>query len=235
MDPAIPTHHAHEEVLAELVDVAGKRVADVGCGSGGLVRWLRGHDADVVGVECGEVMLRMAHEADPDHPESYLEGVGQDLPLPDAEFDVVVYSYSLHHVPAEHMIDALREVGRVLRSDGTLYVVEPVAEGAGHEVIKLIDDETEVRALAQEALEHAEDVGLELVTEHRYMSRMVLSGADALAERVVGVDPRRAQRMEEHRAEFVERFNTLATPVDSGYALDQENRVKIFRKMPSRV
>jgi hypothetical protein len=32
------------------------------------------------------------------------------------------------------------------------------------------------------------------------------------------------------RAQFIERFETLATPVDGGYALDQENRVKIFRK-----
>jgi SAM-dependent methyltransferase len=221
---------SHEEVLAGFVDVAGKRVVDVGCGSGGLVRWLRGQHADVVGVECGEVMLRMARESDPDHPESYLEGVGQDLPLPDAEFDVVVYSYSLHHVPAEHMVAALREANRVLRPEGTLYVVEPIAAGPGHEVIKLIDDETEVRSLAQRALEQAEGVGLELVTEHRYNSRMISSGADALAERVVGVDPRRARRMEEQRAQFVERFNTLATPVEGGYALDQENRIKIFRR-----
>jgi SAM-dependent methyltransferase len=223
-------HQSHEEVLAELVDVAGKRVVDVGCGSGGLVRWLRGQLADVVGVECGEVMLRMARESDPDHPESYIEGVGQDLPLPDAEFDVVVYSYSLHHVPAKHMVDALREANRVLRPKGTLYVVEPIAAGPGHEVIKLIDDETEVRALAQRALEHAESVGLELVAEHRYNSRMILRGADALAERIVGVDPRRARRMEEQRAQFVERFNALATPVEGGYALDQENRIKIFRR-----
>ena len=223
-------HRSHEEVLAEFVDVAGKRVVDVGCGFGALVRWLRGQHADVVGVECGEVMLRMARESDPDHPESYLEGVGQDLSLADGEFDVVVYSYSLHHVPAVHMIDALREASRVLQPEGALYVVEPIAAGPGHEVIKLIDDETEVRALAQAALDHAADVGLELVTEYRYISRMILSSADALAERVVGVDPRRARRMAEQRAQFVERFETLATPVDGGYALDQENRVKIFRK-----
>jgi SAM-dependent methyltransferase len=228
------THKSHEEALVEFVDVHGKRVADVGCGSGGLVRWLRRQEADVVGVECGEVMLRMAREADPDHPESYLEGVGEDLPLPDAAFDVVVYSYSLHHVPAAHMIDALREASRVLRPDGTLYVVEPIAEGAGHEVVKLIDDETERRALAQDALEHADGVGFELVTERRYMSRMVLSDAAALAERVVGVDPRRARRMDEQRVQFVERFNALATPVEGGYALDQENRVKIFRKHADR-
>jgi SAM-dependent methyltransferase len=223
-------HRSHDEVLAEFVDVAGKRVVDVGCGAGALVRWLRSQHADVIGVECGEVMLRMARESDPDHLESYLEGVGQDLPLDDGEFDVVVYSYSLHHVPAAHMVDALREAGRVLRRDGTLYVVEPIAAGPGHEVIKLIDDETEVRTQAQAALEQADGVGLDLLTESRYNSRMVLTGADALIERVVGVDPRRAQRMEEHRDEFVERFNRLATPVEGGYALDQENRVKVFRK-----
>ena len=222
--------HSHEEVLAELVDVTGKRVVDVGCGSGALVRWLRAREADVVGIECGEVMLRAAHQSDPDHPESYVEGVGQDLPLGDGEFDVVVYSYSLHHVPAADMIEALREASRVLRPKGTLYVVEPIAAGPGHEVIKLIDDETEVRRQAQDALQYADGVGLELATEHRYVSRMILSGADALAERVVGVDPRRAERMAKYRAQFVERFETLATPVDGGYALDQENLVKIFRK-----
>jgi SAM-dependent methyltransferase len=223
-------HYSHEDVLAQLVDVAGKRVVDVGCGSGALVRWLRGQDADVVGVECGEVMLGMARAADPDHLDTYVEGEGQALPLGDAEFDVVVYSYSLHHVPATHMVDALREASRVLRPHGALYVVEPVAAGPGPEVIRLIDDETEVRALAQAALERASDVGLELVTEHRYHSRMVLSGADELIGRVVGVDPRRARRMDEQRAKFVELFETLATPVDGGYALEQENRVKIFNK-----
>ncbi|HUP72178.1 MAG TPA: class I SAM-dependent methyltransferase [Acidimicrobiales bacterium] len=228
--PGNTEHHSHEDVLAQLVDVAGKRVVDVGCRSGGLVRWLRGQGADVVGVECGEVMLGMARASDPDHLEAYLEGVGQALPLGDAEFDVVVYSYSLHHVPATHMVDALREASRVLCPRGTLYVVEPIAAGPGHEVVRLIDDETEARALAQAALEHAADVGLELVTEHRYNSRMVLAGADALIERVVGVDPRRARRMDQHRAQFVELFETLATPVDGGYALEQENRVKIFRK-----
>jgi SAM-dependent methyltransferase len=128
------------------------------------------------------------------------------------------------------MVNALKEAHRVLRAGGILYVVEPVAEGPAHEVIRVIDDESGVRAHAQEALRQAPNVGFEVVDELSYTSRMTLSGADALAERVVGVDPTRAGRMQRHRAEFVERFEALATPVDGGYAFDQENRVKVLRK-----
>lgn len=219
----------HNEVLADLVELRGRRVVDVGCGSGALVRWLRSQGADVVGVECGEFMLRAAHEADPDHPEAYLEGVGQDLPLPDDSADVVVFSYSLHHVPRAAMVDALREAHRILHTGGVLYVVEPLAKGPGHEVIKLIDDETEVRAYAQEALEQATDVGFEPATQFSYTSRSVCADVDSLAERVVGVDPTRAERMQRYRAEFAERFEALTIPVEGGYAFDQENRVEVFR------
>lgn len=50
------------------------------------------------------------------------------------------------------MTNALREAHRVLRPGGTLYVAEPLPTGNGHEVVSLIDDETEVRGFAQDAL-----------------------------------------------------------------------------------
>jgi ubiquinone/menaquinone biosynthesis C-methylase UbiE len=216
--------------LANLVDLRDKVVVDVGSGAGALVRWLREHGADVVGVECGDVMMRMALAADPDHPESYRTGVAQALPLPDESADVVVFSYSLHHVPREEMLPALSEAHRALRAGGILYVVEPVAAGAGHEVIKLIDDESEVRALAQAALERAPTLGFVLERSQSYTSRTVIESAEVLAERVVGVDPTRADNMQRHRVEFMKRFADLATPVEGGYAFDQENVVKVFRK-----
>jgi ubiquinone/menaquinone biosynthesis C-methylase UbiE len=184
----------------------------------------------VVGVECGEVMMRLAREADPEHRDAYLDGVAQDLPLPDADRDVVVFSYSLHHVPPEAMLDALGEAHRVLRPGGLLYVVEPVAAGPGHEIIRVVDDETAVRGHAQRALARADEVGFVPAHATTYTSRMVLPDAATLAERVVGVDPQRRERMEQRREEFVTRFETLATPVEGGYALDQENRVAVFRK-----
>jgi SAM-dependent methyltransferase len=220
----------HTDVLARLVELRGKTVVDVGCGAGALVRWLRDQGADVVGVECGDVMLRTALEADRDHPEAYRTGVAQALPLADESADLVILSYSLHHVPREEMVRALAEAHRVLRPGGVLYVVEPVASGPGHEVIKLIDDESEVRAHAQAALQEAPQLGFVLDVDLSYTSRTIVDSAEVLAARVVGVDPRRTEKMQRHRAEFIERFTELATPVDGGYAFDQENLVKVFHK-----
>ena len=233
MRPAPVVVRSHQEVLAALVGLDGRRVVDVGCGSGELVRWLRAQGADVVGVECGAAMLQAAREADPEHPEDYLEGVGQALPLPDESADVVVFSYSLHHVPGDAMVDALREAHRVLRGDGVLYVVEPVAAGPGHEIIRVIDDETAVRAQAQDALRHTADIGFTTAASLTYTSRMRTPGADVLAARVVGVDPRRAQHMAARRAEFLAAFAAFATPSGDGYTLDQENRVNVFRRVTS--
>ena len=219
----------HTEMLAELVPLDDRRVVDVGCGSGELVRWMRSQGADAVGVECGEVMMDLARTADPDHPDAYLDGVGQDLPLPDASADVVVMSYSLHHVPRDEMVNTLSEAHRVLATGGLLYVVEPVPEGALHDVISIIDDETEVRGWAQEALDQAAEIGFETVDDLGYANAMKLTSAEGMAERIVGVDPTRAAAMEERRDEFIAAYEQLAA-TDTGGGFAQENRVRLFRR-----
>lgn len=218
------------EMIERFVAPAGRRVVDVGCGSGELVRWLREQGAEAIGVECGEIMLRLAREADPEHPEAYLEGVGQDLPLGDESADAVTMSFSLHHVPEEAMLDALREARRVLRPGGTLYVAEPLSMGPGNEVVRLIDDETEVRLRAQAALDRAPSIGLEPVDETRYTTRMLLDSAEGFAKRIVGIDPRRAARMAECHDEFIARFERLAERCDGKFAFDQFVRVRVFRR-----
>lgn len=218
------------EALVSAVQVDGRDVVDIGCGAGGLVRWLRERGARTVGVECGEVMLQQALELDPDHQESYVEGVGQDVPLPDACADVVVFMYSLHHVPADHMLDALRESHRLLRPGGELYVAEPLAEGPSYELGRLVDDEAEVRRLAQEAMKSASLAGLEPGDDGIYVKEAVHRDFAAYESRMVGIDPTRREAMDVNRAETEAAFNSLGRLTAAGYAFDQPVLWATFRR-----
>jgi 2-polyprenyl-3-methyl-5-hydroxy-6-metoxy-1,4-benzoquinol methylase len=221
------TLHAH---LLRHVEVSGRQVADVGAGSGELVRWLRAQGAHVVGVECGEIMIGLARAADPDHPDAYIDAPAQDLPLPDEHYDVVVMANSLHHVPADAMDTALLEAHRVLRPGGTLYVSEPVAAGSSHQLVAIIDDETAVRALAQEAIDRAAADGFEELSDTTYRGTMVVASAEAFGERIVGIDPRRAQRWSEARDTFAAAFEGLGTACEGGRSFETQTRVRVLRK-----
>lgn len=114
--------------------------------------------------------------------EDYLEGVGEDLPLADGVADVVTFFQSLHHVPAPRMRDALAEAARVLRPGGLVFVAEPIAEGAFFELVRPLDDETEVRRQAFEALGDAPSVGLEPVDELEFLNPIAFRDIDGFPE-----------------------------------------------------
>jgi 2-polyprenyl-3-methyl-5-hydroxy-6-metoxy-1,4-benzoquinol methylase len=66
--------------LSRTVELAGRRVIDVGSGSGELVRWLRSQGADVVGVECGETMIGPARQSGRRSFDAYVDGLAQARP-----------------------------------------------------------------------------------------------------------------------------------------------------------
>jgi len=186
----LPTRRQH---LDAVISTTSGTALDIGCGDGFFVRALLAHGIDAVGVECGAEMLRRAHRADADHPERYIDAPGQDLPFDDNSFDTAFFLFSLHHVPADDIATALHEATRVVRSGGVVHIFEPIAKGLGHEVDALVDDETHVRALAQEAID-AELVGRYDEVDNR---TLILGSSyddfDAYADVLVGIDPARAE------------------------------------------
>ena len=58
-------------------------------------------------------------------PDGFVQADAARLPFPDASFDAVIANHSLEHI--HHLGAALREIGRVVRSDGSLYVAVPDA------------------------------------------------------------------------------------------------------------
>ncbi len=200
------------DVVSELLALDGRDVIDVGCGDGALVRRLAGVGARVTGVEVDPAVVAAAQARKPVAGERYVQGTGQQLGLPDDSADVVVFMQSLHHVPAASMDDALGEAARVVRPGGAVYVQEPLPDGEFFALVQLVDDETEVRRLAQEALRRAADAGLRLDRELRFDVPVTLSSFDAFRARIVGADPSRAGRFAELEPQLRDGYMALAGP-----------------------
>ncbi len=194
------------DVLGELVSLAGRRVADVGCGDGGLVRMMAEAGAQAVGVEARESAIERARAQPAVGDESYVLGRGEDLPFDDASLDAVVYLNSLHHVGVDDQEPAVAEASRVLKPGGALLVIEPLAEGAYFELLRPIEDETEVRAHAYAVLGRAERLGFAAETEVLYRTKLAFSGFDAFELRVAHVDETRQAALEAQRSALQQAF-----------------------------
>jgi SAM-dependent methyltransferase len=100
---------------ALLPAVDGRRVLDVGCGSGRTSAWLSAAGAEVVGFDASAQMLRHAHERVPAGSFSVAD-LADPLPFEDDSFDHAVASLVMHYL--QDWVPPLRELRRVLRPGG---------------------------------------------------------------------------------------------------------------------
>lgn len=218
------------DVLTESLDLAGTDVVDVGSGDGANVRVMTRAGARVVGIECGARQLEKAGAAAPAGDETYVEGVGEDLPLADAAADVVVFFNSLHHIAPEHQATALAEAARVLRPGGVVYVAEPLAEGPHFELTQPIHDETEVRAHAYAVIQGAAGVGLDAGAEFSYVHPQTHKSFEAFRDRMVSINPGKEAQFDAMADQLRARYQRLGTHGEGGDAFPQPIRVNLLRK-----
>jgi len=154
--PEPPVIDEELDLIESLVPLSEARVIELGCGNARLARLLleRHPGATVTGLEVDERQHASNFAAPCERLRFALAGA-QAVPCPDASFDLAVMLKSLHHVPTPLMGQALDEVARVLRPGGHLYVSEPEYRGSLNELVRLYNDEREVRAAAQAALDAA--------------------------------------------------------------------------------
>jgi len=164
-----PQRQATElDIIAETLPLEGVRVLELGCGRAWMTRRLA-EDFPVKHIVATEVD-RIQHDknlAITDLPTvEFRYGGAEAIDLPDAAVDVVLMLKSLHHVPMARMDDALSEIRRVLAPGGYAYISEPVYAGEFNEILRLFNDEKQVREAAFNAVRQAVDSGrLELVAE----------------------------------------------------------------------
>ena len=109
-------------LLGDRLTRPGQALLDAGCGAGGFLSFADtvGNFDRLVGVDISEEGIELARRAVP-RAELAVAPV-EALPFPDASFDLVVCNDVLQHVLEENVARALRELRRVLRPDGALFL-----------------------------------------------------------------------------------------------------------------
>ncbi|MEL7344638.1 MAG: class I SAM-dependent methyltransferase [Pseudomonadota bacterium] len=174
-----------EALMAHMLgDLTAMRVADIGAGGGNASRMLSRLGAVVTGVEPQEEAVTAARALG--GGPTYRVGSAEDTGLQEARFDVVFFSFSLHH--CDDPDAALAEAHRILAPGGRICAMEPEALGPCHDVGAPIDDETQVLASAQAAM--AQLAPRARRTAH-FRDKYYCGSGDELIEKMVRVDPSR--------------------------------------------
>lgn len=114
--------------LALLDGLEPRRVLEVGCGTGELLRCVarRFPAAEVTGLDPDASALAIAEEKVRAEalPARFAPGRAERLQFPEGSFDLVISSLMLHHLDTAAKKDALREWRRVLVPGGVLLLVD---------------------------------------------------------------------------------------------------------------
>jgi ubiquinone/menaquinone biosynthesis C-methylase UbiE len=144
------------------------RVLDVGCGVGHTSLTIAPYVGHVTALDLTENMLNVLESLTDENNIHNIEaksGDAENMPLPDAAYDLVVSRYSAHHwqTPGK----ALAEISRVLKPSGRFILIDGVsfdapAEDTYLQSLELIRDVSHVRY-------HAVSQWVTLFAEHAFM------------------------------------------------------------------
>lgn len=139
-----------QALVAQAVPTNGQAL-DVGCGAGHLSFALAPHLARIVALDPSTPMLHTVRQAATAKGFPHIEtaqSTAENLPCPDASFDLVCSRYSAHHWT--HLALALKEMRRVLKPGGHLLLIDVQGEedalvDSHLQAIELLRDRSHVR------------------------------------------------------------------------------------------
>jgi SAM-dependent methyltransferase len=112
-----PLDRALLDRLAKSVHGLGP-ICDLGCGPGQVARYLQSQGVEVFGIDLSPAMVEQALHLNPGI--DFRQGNMLTLEDEPESWGGIAAFYSIIHIPREEIIDALRELKRVLRPGGLL-------------------------------------------------------------------------------------------------------------------
>ena len=126
-----PVYDVFELILSDVrnqitkeINPINKSVLDVATGTGSLAIDLSKSAEKVIGIDLSSKMLDVAEKKRKNDNLSFLLMDASNMKFNDEEFDLVTISLGLHDMPLDIRTLVLKEVKRVLKRDGKLYILE---------------------------------------------------------------------------------------------------------------
>ena len=126
-----PVYDVFELILSDVrnqitkeINPINKSVLDVATGTGSLAIDLSKSAEKVIGIDLSSKMLDVAEKKRKNDNLSFLLMDASCMKFNDEEFDLVTISLGLHDMPLDIRTLVLKEVKRVLKRDGKLYILE---------------------------------------------------------------------------------------------------------------
>lgn len=105
------------------LDISGRAVLEIGCGTGKNTEWIAGHAASVIGMDLSPEMLARAQSRIHDPRVTFIQHDLQSAwPLDDESMNAVIGNLVLEHISNIRVV--FHEAQRVLRPNGTLFLCE---------------------------------------------------------------------------------------------------------------
>ncbi len=202
------------EILDQVLSFDNKNILELGCGKAEITRVIatQGTGRSVTATEVDIIQHKRNIQIDDLPNVDFILAGSQDLPFDDNSFDIILLFKSLHHVPIEMMGDALKEITRVLKPNGMVYISEPVFVGDFNEILRLFHDEEIVRKAAFDTIVDTVDRGdLRLVEEIFFNTERVYNNFFEFEELIINVT-HNDHNLSKHLMKQVEdRFNQHMT------------------------
>ena len=119
-DGAIQTLQKPEEAILREIkrEVSGRRILDIGIGTGRTIEFLRGISRKYVGIDYSPEMIKSCRKLYPVHDLRCCDARNMSI-FKEEEFDFILFSYNgIDYVSHQDRLQILKEVYRVLRKGG---------------------------------------------------------------------------------------------------------------------
>ncbi len=144
----------HRDIILRYGIGGASSVLDVGCGDGEKTFYISPHVQWSVGVDPDVNIVKVARNKYNSNNLEFQVAQAESLPFSNSSFAAILFNQTLHHVPVENQIEALKESHRVLQFKGRLLITEPIyGSGSFGQMLEPNNDEKKRKQNAINAIE----------------------------------------------------------------------------------